>query len=115
MRNSFKELDLIDREPDELWMEVGKLLSASAPALSQPGTRVATPDLGRGLAPQGHTSTWSVVAFMYMTPVDTEYSKNHTMNFDLQRQHILKHGYSPSLDYKILRQISGVKTSGSCN
>ena len=47
--------------PPPLTSGMGRLLSAAAPLLLQPGT-LATPDLGRGVAPPGHASVRSVAA-----------------------------------------------------
>ena len=56
--------------PPALTSGAGKLLSAAAPALSQPGALVATPDLGRGVAPHGHGSAWSIAADALQLPIN---------------------------------------------
>ena len=53
-------------------LKVGKLLLASAPALSQPGALGPTPDLGRGVVPRGHTSARSVAASTLQTNLNSK-------------------------------------------
>ena len=49
-------------QPPPLTTDMGKLLSATAPALSQPGSLSRYSDLGRGVAPHSHASVRSVAA-----------------------------------------------------
>ena len=54
-------------------LEVGLLLLAAAPALSQPGTRGPTPALGQGATvPRGHASVRSVAASALQTNLNSK-------------------------------------------
>ena len=52
--------------------KVGKLLLASAPALSQPCALGPTPDLGQGVVPRGRTSARSIAASVLQTNLNSK-------------------------------------------